>query len=103
MFAQNKQNQTKGQPDAYPTGTLCFSISLDTTKTRFAQTLVALAESRAIGLLIIIGLPIYGIMQLVETVGWITILVITTLLIVSIICYQKEQKQKKKENMTTNR
>lgn len=53
------------------------------------------AESTFIALLLIVGLPIYGIFKLFETSGWIILSAITIALFVFIYFYKRNKKQKR--------
>src|SRR5436853_489115 len=53
------------------------------------------AEAQLIGALIIIGLPIYGITMLFETVGWIIPVLVVAAIITLVIWHKHHKKQKR--------
>ena len=54
------------------------------------------AESQAIVWLIIIGLPIYGVMQLGESVGWIPFAIIIVVIVGLVLWHQAEKTKKRR-------
>jgi len=57
------------------------------------------AESKAIMWLIIIGLPIYGVMQLGESVGWVFFVILVVAVIGLVIWYQLVKNKKRGEEL----
>ena len=53
------------------------------------------AETQGIAALIVIGLPVYGVMKLEESVGWGFILAIVALVIGLVIFFQAFQKKQR--------
>ena len=60
---------------------------------------MAKAETQGIAALIVIGLPVYGVMKLEESVGWGFILAIVALVIGLIIFFQAFQKKRRRDSL----
>ena len=60
---------------------------------------MAKAETQGIAALIVIGLPVYGVMKLEESVGWGFILAIVALVIGLIIFFQAFQKKQRRDSL----
>ena len=57
------------------------------------------AETQGIAALIVIGLPVYGVMKLEESVGWGFIVAIVALVIGLIIFFQAFQKKQRRDSL----